>query len=51
MTFGPELKYVNAPAEGWANLPPSDRLQFFSLAEIGGPSGAMTVRLMPNSTP
>jgi alkaline phosphatase D len=46
MTFGPELKYVKAPAEGQVNLPPSDGLQFFGLVEIDGESEAMTVRLM-----
>jgi alkaline phosphatase D len=47
MTFGPELKYVKAPAADQPqNLPPSDGLQFFGLVDIDGGSEAMTVRLM-----
>ena len=46
MTFGPEVRFVKAPAEGQVNLPPSAGLQFFGLVEIDGESEAMTVRLM-----
>lgn len=46
MTFGPEVKFVKAPAEGQVNLPPSAGLQFFGLVDIASDSGQMTVRLM-----
>ncbi|WP_425404006.1 alkaline phosphatase D family protein [Hwanghaeella sp.] len=47
MTFGPEVKYVNAPTKDQGvNLPPSDGLQFFGLVDIDSQSEAMTVRLM-----
>ncbi|TPE50808.1 alkaline phosphatase D family protein [Amaricoccus solimangrovi] len=46
MTFGPELRFVKAPAEGQANLPPSAGLQFFGLVDIDGDTEQMTVRLM-----
>lgn len=46
MTFGPEVKFVKAPEDGQANLPPSAGLQFFGLVDISGQSGQMTVRLM-----
>ena len=47
MTFGPEVRYVKAPAAGQGqNLPPSDGLQFFGLVDIDGAGAAMTVRLM-----
>ena len=47
MTFGPEVKFVKAPAKDQVvNLPPSDGLQFFGLVDIDGASEAMTVRLM-----
>jgi len=46
-TFGPQVRFVKAPAEGQGvNLPPSMGLQFFGLVEIDGDSQAMTVRLM-----
>ncbi len=46
-TFGPEVKYVKAPAEGQGvNLPPSMGLQFFGLVDIDGKTEQMTVRLM-----
>ena len=46
-TFGPEVRYSKAPAEGQGvNLPPSEGLQFFGLVDIDGASEAMTVRLM-----
>jgi len=45
-TFGPEVRFVKAPAEGQANLPPSAGLQFFGLCEIDGDTRQMTVRLM-----
>ncbi len=46
MTFGPEERFVKAPAEGQANLPPSSGLQFFGLVDIDGDTEQMTVRLM-----
>lgn len=47
MTFGPEVRYVKAPAEGQGvNLPPSMGLQFFGLVDIDGTSEQLTVRLM-----
>ncbi|MCP1199276.1 alkaline phosphatase [Notoacmeibacter sp. MSK16QG-6] len=46
MTFGPEVKFVKAPPEGEANLPPSAGLQFFGMVEIDGDTEQMTVRLM-----
>lgn len=45
-TFGPELKYVKAPAEGEVNLPPSAGLQFFGLVDIDAGTQQMKVRLM-----
>ena len=44
-TFGPEVKFVKAPPEGQANLPPSDGLQFFGQVDIDGDSEVMTVSL------
>lgn len=47
MTFGPEVKYVKAPApDQGVNLSPSMGLQFFGLVDIDGQSEQMTVRLM-----
>jgi alkaline phosphatase D len=47
MTFGPEVRFVKAPApEQGANLPPSAGLQFFGLVDIDGDTEQMTVRLM-----
>ena len=47
MTFGPQVKFAKAPAEGQGvNLPPSEGLQFFGLVDIDGTDAAMTVRLM-----
>lgn len=49
-TFGPEARYVKAPAEGQPqNLPPSEGLQFFGVVEIDGSSEVMTVRLMDSA--
>ncbi|UYV37140.1 alkaline phosphatase [Rhodobacteraceae bacterium D3-12] len=45
-TFGPELKYVKAPAKGEVNLPPSAGLQFFGLVDIDANTQQMKVRLM-----
>lgn len=46
-TFGPQVKYVKAPAEGQGvNLPPSEGLQFFGLVDIDAATQQMTVRLM-----
>jgi alkaline phosphatase D len=44
-TFGPEVRYVKAPAAGQVNLPPSAGLQFFGEVQIDGRSAAMTVHL------
>lgn len=46
MTFGPDVKFVKAPPEGQANLPPSMGLQFFGLVDIDGQTEQLTVRLM-----
>ena len=46
MTFGPEVRFVKAPEDGQANLPPSAGLQFFGLVEIDGATEQLTVRLM-----
>ena len=46
MTFGPEVRFVKAPSEGQANLPPSAGLQFFGIVDIEGETGQMNVRLM-----
>ncbi|MQX37131.1 alkaline phosphatase D family protein [Roseospira navarrensis] len=43
-TFGITVDYEKGPAEGQANLPPSDGLQFFGQVDIAG-DGTMTVRL------
>ncbi len=45
-TFGPEVRFVKAPPEGQANLPPSDGYQFFGKVDIAAATGQMTVRLM-----
>jgi alkaline phosphatase D len=44
-TFGPKVMFEKAPAEGQANLPPSDGLQFFGQVRIDGESEIMTVDL------
>ena len=44
-TFGPEVRYVKAPAAGQVNLPPSAGMQFFGEVQIDGHSAAMTVHL------
>lgn len=46
MTFGPEVRFVKAPPEGQANLPPSAGFQFFGLVDIDAATRQMTVRLM-----
>jgi alkaline phosphatase D len=47
MTFGPEVKYMKAPAaDRGQNLPPSAGLQFFGIVDIDDKSRQMTVRLM-----
>ena len=49
-TFGPEVKFVKAPtSEQGGNLPPSDGLQFFGVAEIEGKTGVLTVKLMDSA--
>ena len=45
-TFGPEERFVKAPAPGEVNLPPSDGMQFFGLVDIDGATQQMKVRLM-----
>lgn len=44
-TFGPEAKFVWAPAPGTGNLAPWDGLQSFGTVDIDGATRAMTVRL------
>ena len=44
-TFGPELRFVKAPAAGQVNLPPTAGLQFFGEVQIDGRTAAMTVHL------
>jgi alkaline phosphatase D len=44
-TFGPQVLYVMAPAEGQVNLPPSAGMQFFGQVEIDGESELMTITL------
>ena len=45
-TFGPQLRYVKAPAPGQGqNLPPSFDLQFFGHVAIDGATEVMTVTL------
>ncbi len=44
-TFGPEVVFQRAPAEGERNLPPSAGLQFFGQVDIDGESEVMTVAL------
>ncbi|HEY4370308.1 MAG TPA: alkaline phosphatase D family protein [Burkholderiales bacterium] len=44
-TFGPELKFVKAPAPGQSNLPPSADMQFFGQIDIDAKTGAMKVTL------
>ncbi len=46
MTFGPEVSFVKAPADGKVNLPPSAGMQFFGLVDVIGETGQMKVRLM-----
>ncbi|MFB2593415.1 alkaline phosphatase [Paracoccus sp. p4-l81] len=45
-TFGPEVRFIKAPPEGQANLPPSAGMQFFGLVDVIGATGQMKVRLM-----
>ncbi|MYZ47076.1 alkaline phosphatase D family protein [Propylenella binzhouense] len=45
-TFGPELRYVKAPEDGQANLPPSAGLQFFGHVRIAADTRMMTVSLL-----
>jgi alkaline phosphatase D len=44
-TFGPEVKFVKAPAPDQQNAPPSAGMQFFGHVQIEGVSGRMTVTL------
>ncbi|MCB9705878.1 MAG: alkaline phosphatase D family protein [Myxococcales bacterium] len=43
-TFGPELRFIKAPAPGEANLPPTAGLQFFGELEISA-GGVLSVTL------
>jgi alkaline phosphatase D len=45
-TFGPEVRFVKAPAPGSGMLSPSAGFQFFGLVDIDGPTAQLTVRLM-----
>jgi alkaline phosphatase D len=44
-TFGPEVRYMKAPAPGQVNLPPSAGMQFFGEVQIDGKTAALTVHL------
>ncbi len=44
-TFGPEIKYMKAPANGQVNLPPTAGLQFFGEVQIDAKTAQMTVQL------
>lgn len=44
-TFGPEVVFQKAPADGRANLPPSEGFQFFGQVDLDGDSLALTVTL------
>jgi alkaline phosphatase D len=44
-TFGPEVRYMKAPAAGQVNLPPSAGMQFFGEVQIEARTAAMTVHL------
>ena len=44
-TFGPQVVFSKAPAEGQVNLPPSMGLQFYGRVAIDGASDIMTVDL------
>lgn len=44
-TFGPQVKFQRAPAEGQINLPPSAGMQFYGQVEIDGDTEMMTVTL------
>lgn len=44
-TFGPQLIYQRAPADGRSNLPPTAGMQFFGQVDIDGESETLTVQL------
>lgn len=44
-TFGPQVVFQKAPAEGQKNLPPSAGMQFFGQVDIDGSNQVMTVSL------
>jgi alkaline phosphatase D len=48
-TFGPELRFIRAPAPGTGNLAPWDGMQSFGTVEIDGRGEAATVRLHAGS--
>jgi len=44
-TFGPEIRFIKAPAPDQQNLPPSAGMQFFGHGQIDGRTGQLTVTL------
>jgi alkaline phosphatase D len=44
-TFGPEVKYQSAHADGPRNRPPSDGYQYFGTLTVAGGSGRLTAEL------
>ncbi|MBY6207262.1 MULTISPECIES: alkaline phosphatase D family protein [Halomonas] len=44
-TFGPQVVFQKAPADGRVNLPPSEGYQFFGQVDLDGDSLALTVTL------
>ena len=44
-TFGPQVVFQKAPADGQKNLPPSAGMQFFGQVDIDGDTQVMTVSL------
>jgi len=44
-TFGPEVVFQKAPADGRVNLPPSEGYQFFGQVDLEGESHELTVTL------
>lgn len=44
-TFGPQVLYQKAPAQGQSNLPPTAGMQFFGQVQIDGQNEVMTVTL------
>jgi alkaline phosphatase D len=48
-TFGPEVRFVRAPAPGTGNLAPWDGMQSFGTVELDGRGAGATVRLHDGS--